>query len=145
MRVKHHLVISLALSGIVYLVFRSWGMSIAVLASGVLIDLDHVLDYLLTHGMRFQRRDFFRYFYEKQYQKLFLPFHGWEWVAVWGVLAWKTGWDSWSTGVFIGIGHHLLLDQVSNRPGPGGYSLLWRLKNGFHRKSFFPKERKPNP
>jgi hypothetical protein len=143
MRVKHHVVISLALSGIVYVVFRSWGMSIALLASGILIDLDHILDYLLTHRMRFRRQDFFRYFYEQQYQKLFLLFHGWEWVALWGVLAWKTGWDSWPAGVFIGMGHHLVLDQMSYGPGPGGYSLLWRLKNGFDRRAFLREERKP--
>ena len=39
----------------------------------------------------------------------------------------QSGWHPVVTGLLIGMGHHLLLDQISNKAFPLGYFLTFRL------------------
>jgi hypothetical protein len=140
MIVRGHIAVSLVLSGILYGAFQSTGLAVASLASGIFIDLDHLLEYLVTHRMRFRTKEFLSYFYGRRYRKLFLIFHGWEWLAFLAVLSWLTNWNPWAVGSLIGFGQHMLLDQLYNGPCPLGYFFTWRWMNGFERKAFFSDE-----
>ncbi len=142
MRLEYHIAASTIISGVLYAIFKSWGLSIASLVSGIFIDLDHVIDYLIEHGLRFNVKKFFDFFYEEKHRKIFLIFHGWEWLIILCVFAWLTNWNPWITGILIGCGQHMVFDFFYSMTTLRSYSLLWRWKNRFDSEVLFPKNRK---
>ncbi len=138
MKSAYHTAFSIILSGILLALFKSWGLAIASLISGIFIDLDHIMDYLVEYGHHLNIKKFFRACYETQFRRLFLLLHGWEWLIFWGAAAKLTDFNPWITGFLIGYGQHLVLDQLSNKPSARGYFLSWRWKNGFDPKAIFP-------
>lgn len=131
MRLHHHTAISLTISAVLYMMFRSWGLTASSLVAGIFIDLDHYFDYIYSHGRPFRIKDFFRVCNNHQFNKIVLILHGWEWVALLGMAAWLTDWNPWITGTFIGIGLHIYLDTVYNGVGFRSYSIIWRWKKDF--------------
>lgn len=148
MKITHHAMTSVLISGALYAISRSWGLTIGSFISGVLIDADHIIDYWIAHGLRFDVRQFFFYFDEKNFKKrkkLFFILHGWEWLGIFAAAAWLTEWNQWITGLMIGYVQHMVLDELHNnknfrlRPYVWGYFLLWRWKNKFHFKTSLPR------
>ncbi|MBI5099362.1 MAG: hypothetical protein HZB30_09015 [Nitrospirae bacterium] len=146
MKPGHHAAVSIVLSGILYSIFRSWGLAVASFISGIFVDLDHIIDYWIEHGLRFDPKQFFNYFDEKNFEnrkKLFFVFHGWEWLIALLMSAMLTDWNFWVTGLLVGYGQHMILDELYNssnyriRPYVWGYFLLWRWNNGFEFKTFY--------
>lgn len=141
MKPVFHVAASTLVSGILYVIFKSWGMVIGSFLSGILIDIDHVIDYMIVSGARCDRKEFSNFIREKKYWKtasrhwrLNLLFHGWEWLVILSIAAVLTDWNPLITGILIGCCAHILLDVFNNKPGSWaktflGYSLLWRWKN----------------
>ena len=99
----------------------------AAVATGVLIDVDHVLD-------------FYYYFAKKDTRRLFLIFHAWEYTII--ALALTIG--AWQNPVLVagglGLLGHLVGDQIANRPAhPLTYSLVFRVYTRFDRTIMFPE------
>jgi hypothetical protein len=135
----YHIAVSLMISGILYTLFRSWGMALSSLLSGILIDLDHVIDYLIEYDTRFNLKRFFYFcLQEKTRHKCYFVLHGWEWLFLWGAIGWAADWPLWSIGLLIGYGHHMILDATGNKPSRWGYLLIWRWKKNFDFKATFP-------
>jgi hypothetical protein len=141
MRLEHHIAFSAAFSGILYAVFRSWEMSLSSLLAGVLMDVDHLLDYLLEYGKPFNVRKFFRASYEGEYLRYFLLLHVWEWLPLFAVCAWWSGWNSWITGFCLGWVQHMVLDQTFNRGKLWAYFLIGRWKHKSDYRLAFPKDK----
>jgi hypothetical protein len=140
MQVKYHLTFSAVLSGGLYGVTRSWELSVASFLSGLLIDIDHVIDYLFSYGRPFNIRLFFESFSEHGcYERAFYILHGWEWLVFWTVIGWVTGWNLWTVGVLIGFGQHMILDQLGNNARAWSYSLYGRWKRKFEYRRCFPE------
>jgi hypothetical protein len=146
MKTTQHAMTSVLISGALYAIFRSWELTVGSFLSGVLVDADHIIDYWVVHGLRFDVKQFLFYFDEKNFQnreKLFFILHGWEWLGMLAVVACLTNWNQWITGLMIGYGQHMVLDEFRNnmnfrlRPYFWGYSLLWRWKKGFDFKTSF--------
>lgn len=137
MRVSSHLLASSAFSAGVYAVTRSPAMTAASFGAGWLIDIDHVLDYLIEHGVRFAPSHFFATFHEDHYRRARLPLHGWEWPLGWLLAASAAGWHPVLLGLGLGWLHHIVFDQCTNAPSAFGYSLLWRLRQGFSYRASF--------
>jgi hypothetical protein len=142
MQLKHHAAMSTVISAGVYYLSGSWGLATVSFLSGILMDLDHVIDYVLHHGTRFNIKDFFRFFMEERYTRLTLIFHGWEWLIILFILSWLTGWDILVTGVFIGFSQHLILDKLYNISRFSSYSFFYRLSVGFDPEFIYLKNRK---
>lgn len=138
---KYHLAASITISGILFLIFRSWGLAIASFVSGIFIDLDHVIDYIFEHGLHLDVKKFFHFFYGEQYKKLTLILHGWEWPVLLVIASWLTDWNPWITGLTVGWGQHMLFDRFYNISTFGSYSFFWRLKNGFDTNKILLKNR----
>jgi hypothetical protein len=139
---KYHIAISAVISGVLYILFKSWALAFSSFISGIFIDLDHVIDYVIEHGFHFELKKFFHFFYGEQYRKLTLILHGWEWLVLLLILSWLTGWNPWITGVFIGFSQHILSDRIYNISNFWSYSLLWRWKNKFDTKAILLRNRK---
>ena len=137
MKLQYHTAISLTISGILYMTFKSWGLAAANLAAGIFIDLDHFFDYIYAHGHPFKIKDFFQNCHNCQFNKIFLFLHAWELVALMGLAAWLTEWNPWITGTFIGLGQHIFFDTIYNDSGFMCYSLLYRWKKDFDFDTIF--------
>lgn len=141
MTLSRHIALSTVVSGILYALFKSWGLTIASFLSGIFIDLDHYIDYLIEYGSPFNIRKFFFTINEEHIKKLYMVFHGWEWSIVLFAIGWLSGWNHWVIGILIGYGHHMISDAIFNTNWPvKGYSFFWRLKRGFASGSVRPRK-----
>ena len=140
MNLSQHVAVSTIVSGILYILFKSWSMTIAALLSGIFIDLDYYIDYLIEYGSPFDFKKFFYTINEEHIKKLYMIFHGWEWSVVLLAIGWLSGWNHWVIGTLIGYGHHMITDAIFNTNWTlSGYSLLWRWKNDFISESIRPR------
>lgn len=144
MQVRYHIVTSAALSGLLYALLRSWPMSVACMAAGVLVDLDHVMDYVVQYGFKPDLKFFLSSFPEGKYRRIFILLHGWEWVLAVTAAAWHAGWPPVASGVLAGYSLHMIFDQFVNHPDSWGYFLVWRLRHKFVATSIFRKHWPPN-
>lgn len=132
-----HIALSLLAGLIIFLVWRKfWLAIIPTLISGVAVDFDHLIDYLLAFGWHF-RLDYF----ERGYQflksdKIYILFHAWEYVIIFVVLAvifrnnlTKTIFFSLALGLFFHLGADCLLNEGMR---PQAYSIVYRIENNFN-------------
>ncbi|MEW6602255.1 MAG: hypothetical protein AB1499_14885, partial [Nitrospirota bacterium] len=132
MKLHQHTAYSVIIGGILFMIFKSWAMSLACILSGIFIDLDHIIDVVREHGWHVGVKRFFYICENAQFNRIILILHGWEWLPVWAVAAWLTGWNPWITGMLLGLSQHMILDASSNSSNFSSYSLIWRCKNDFH-------------
>lgn len=104
---------------------------------GVLIDLDHLIDYFLAFRYRWKLSYFLRGHQFLKSNKIYILFHGWEYVILLAVSIWFIiGMDS-RVGVFFisfcsGMFFHLVVDVCVNQGVSfKTYSFLYRLRYGF--------------
>jgi hypothetical protein len=131
-----HLVTTALAAGAVYAGTGSPALAAGIAAGGVLIDLDHVLDYLLVDRQRDLRPSaFLRYYVQVRPRRFVLALHSYELVTALGLLAWVTDWVAlwgWVLGALL----HLPLDIVFNGQALARnlvpfYSLVHRWRAGF--------------
>jgi hypothetical protein len=114
----------------------SWSATVAVAAGGFLIDVDHVLDYvLLERNRRLTPDAFLRSYLEGRVQWAVLILHSYELFAALGCIAWWTG-SLWLTAYLWGATLHLALDltfngEVTPNSIVAFYSFTYRLAHGF--------------
>ncbi|RKX31166.1 MAG: hypothetical protein DRP22_04150 [Verrucomicrobia bacterium] len=137
MRARYHAAFSVGSGLAAWMLSRSCGLTLGIVIGGIVIDLDHLVDYVAHYGWRLDVRRFFRASYFGEYKRAFLPLHAWElWLlAACAALILP---QEWLTGFTLGWGLHLLLDQVVNCPHPGAYSLLYRWRCNFRYELLFP-------
>jgi hypothetical protein len=111
-----HAIISLAVG------VAGWGATgepaacVAALGTGVLPDVDHIVDYA--------------YYRWRGVHRLILPLHGYE-FAILGTVAALLGGGSTARIAALSYWVHLLADQRENRTHIFGYSLLFRARHRF--------------
>ncbi|MBI3091738.1 MAG: hypothetical protein HYY96_13840 [Candidatus Tectomicrobia bacterium] len=138
----HELLHTLVAAGLAALLrWRARSCQAAVLCFSVslLVDLDHLLDYLLL--TQFRRFDLLEFLQAPQYQAghafSLLVFHGYEWVIGLALLAWRCRrWRWLAAGAALGLLAHLLIDQLSYGGHPLRYFFLFRLLSGFRFNAF---------
>ncbi|HEV8472498.1 MAG TPA: hypothetical protein VGR82_06965 [Methylomirabilota bacterium] len=114
----------------------SWTLTAAVAAGGVLIDVDHAIDYVVFDGQRRLTPDaFLRYYLEGRMRRAVLVLHSYELFVVLGALAWWTQ-SLWVWGYVWGALMHLALDlcfngEVTPRSISAFYSFGYRLAHRF--------------
>ena len=136
MKTSVHISTSALLTAAVYAYSRSFPEAASCLVSGVLIDLDHVIDFLLFSGERFSPMKFYSWCTVGCWQRITLIFHSYELFGILCVVAYYLDivvlW-----GMVWGAGLHLLLDQLGNirtfRLSPWFYLLGYRIAKGFRR------------
>ncbi len=136
-KLQYHIAASTAVSGLMYLIFKSWGLTTASFISGIFIDIDHIYDVIREHGKDTTIQEFFHISHGAQFHKVFLLFHAWEWLFAGLLLSWYSNWNHWVIGAVIGITHHLIMDSIYNSANFLSYSLFWRWKHNFHFDTIF--------
>jgi len=124
--------VSITFSAFLFAITKSWILFTASLVSGVLIDLDHVLDFLWEYRMRFVVQKFFDAHYNRKILFCMIIFHSWELLIPLNIYAFLVGGNSWVIGITIGLTQHIILDQTFNKKiNKCIYFFFWRLKNDF--------------
>ncbi len=103
-------------------------------AASVLVDLDHVADYVWWRGGWRGVDDFFASYHAHRVTRLLLLMHSWELLLpFWGLLALLAA-PAWLWALAVGWSFHLVLDQLANPVGLGFYFLAYRSRRGFERQ-----------
>ena len=140
MKIIHHAAISIVVSAVVWLMFRSLAATAACFLTGVFMDIDHLIDYVINYGWRFKPRNFFRAFEFECFDNVVVFLHSWEFIAVYLVLLWMIDWKPVALGALIGVFVHLLLDHLFNDHSQPAYFLSYRLFHRFSAKHFYGAE-----
>lgn len=138
MDLQDHAALSLPAAGAIYLATASAPAALAFAVGGVLIDLDHLVDFWRETG--WFNRDlprFFRYFEDREPIHSYLPLHAWEWPLQFGVAAAVVGAPAWAWGFAAGVLSHLILDQRYNDLDRRAYFFLHRWAHRFDSWSFY--------
>lgn len=144
MKLAHHLAISAGVSAVVWFLFQSMTATIACFLTGILLDIDHIIDYVANYGWKIRIKHLFQAFEYEVFENIFVFLHSWEFVAIYLALLWLIDWKPVALGAGIGIFAHLLVDHLFNDHSPLGYFLSYRIWHGFSAKHFYgaPEYRK---
>jgi len=132
-----------------FVVWRFWREPLfsfgAAFFGGVLIDLDHLIDYFIAFGLRFDMLSFIHGEQFAKNDKIYALFHGWEYVILLLGLAWlvksdaklKVAVSALSLGVFF----HLLIDvNVNHGMTVRSYSIAYRTFHHYEMKAVVTPE-----
>ena len=145
-----HLVTTAAACAAVYAGTGSMEFVAGLAAGGFLIDVDHVVDYVLFERQRDLRpASFLRYYLGGRVERVVLVLHSYELLALLAALAWFTQVE-WLWGWVFGMLLHLPLDIIFNGKFASGgllhfYSFIVRARAGFRAARFTDRRVKPVP
>lgn len=129
-----HFLFALLAGFIVWKLWKKNAAFIAAFAGGFFIDLDHLIDYLLAFGFNFQLDYFLGSYQLFKTGKIFIFFHGWEYVLILTFIAFilknKTA-KSITLALALGALFHLSVDSLLNNMPIKSYSIIYRAKNNF--------------
>ncbi len=126
-----HVAITAFFAWLFYKHTLGWLWPCLAVLGGILIDLDHFLDYFMYYGAKFDIRDFVcnRFLASG---KIYLVFHAWELIFI---LLGLSFFVSWIFPLAISMAAHILFDQLTNHPGePFFYFLAYRWYHKFDLK-----------
>ncbi len=130
---QKHVILSCVNAMGVYLVTGSVSLTAVCFVAGVLMDLDHMYDFLVSKPKSLlDLREFISGDYLKRSGKCYLFLHSYEIVIALMLLS-ATELISASTGLALGSTWltHLLADQFSNSVFPWSFFLTYRIKVDF--------------
>jgi len=140
-----HLVISLLAGALVWKKYKlALPAFTAALLGGFLIDADHLFDYFLVFGLNFELVKFFSNVQFGISNKVYVPFHGWEYVLLLSLLYLNLEVKfkkkklylakfllSFILALNLGMYSHLIIDTLTNSVVLPGYSIIYRAVNNF--------------
>lgn len=131
-----HFLVAIIIAGLLGMYFKKIPLAIiAGIMGGFFIDLDHVLEYFLYYGLRFN----LNYFIEGREflfsDKIYLLFHAWEYVPILLIFAYIIK-KRRSLAIFIFVfvmagAAHLFSDVIINQYPLKFYSLSYRASKNF--------------
>ena len=139
---EHHMIVTAPIAAGTYYFTHSWLYVAMAIFLGVLIDVDHVLDYIREEG-KFNMKGLFVKSYAGDFTALYVFFHAWEYIPLSWIVGAAIGNYTFSVVFSIAYGAHMLADQLMNNVKPFGYFLIYRIMKKFVMTEFFyfPKGR----
>lgn len=138
MNVRVHLYTSTLLGGVLYAVTRSWQIAVSSILSGIFIDIDHILDFLLFSGEKFSVKSMFSWCHEGRWRKVTLLLHSYEIYFILIIVTYYFP-SEILMGILFGTGLHMILDQARNPAcenlSKWFYFLSYRIYAGFSKKN----------
>ncbi len=132
-----------------YVIWRFWRRPLlsfgAAFFGAVLIDLDHLIDYSIAFGPHF---DVFSFIHGEQFaknDKIYVLFHGWEYVILLLAVAWlikeRTRLKVACVALSLGAFFHLMIDvNINQGMTVRGYSVAYRALQGYEMKKIVTPE-----
>ena len=122
-----HAAVSLAIGGILWGVTKSPYSLVASFLTGVLIDLDDLVEY-------------YWWFVKEDHTRVWFFLHSYELVIPAFLSGYLSGWDPAVLGVSLAFLAHLLADQLVNPVGPLTYFFSYRAIQRFRRSEIIHAE-----
>lgn len=135
-----HCIVTLLLSAAILISTHDMRYVIFIIAGGILVDLDHLIDYHACYGRRFYLPEFLNTRYLVKSGKVYLVLHSWELNFLVLCAAIVTN----SPGLllfFASFTLHLIIDNVQ-RHNPWFYLLSYRWAKGFDTFVLLPELQK---
>lgn len=140
---SRHIIVSLPLGVTVGFFTQSILAGILCFLTGVLIDVDHFIEYAIHYGLKnFNFKEFYqtcrkmaRRIEEGGVEKLYLVFHAIE-IAILLWLSFIFTKNIYLLAIALGYTGHIILDVAANEAKPHAYLISWRMKNGFRTAGF---------
>ena len=133
-KLRYHAIASLGCSVIFYLIFKSFLYSLVCFLAGILVDVDHVFDYVMTTGWKLDKKHFFHVMYGAYYERLTILFHAHEYSVLLVFMIFVTGGHLLVLAIGIGYIQHLIFDQCTNPVKPLAYFITYRLRYKFKKE-----------
>jgi len=125
----HHFLLGLGVGIFCWWFTKSLWLGLAGGLVNILMDLDHLIEYLFF-SRRFDLEGFLDGSYFEKKGKILVIFHGWEYVIIASGLWLLTKSEIFGV-IAIALGTHLVFDQLSWNLFPWSYFVLYRMKNKF--------------
>ena len=132
-----HFTVTMVLAVYFYLQKGSVIWPVLCIIGGILIDLDHFIDYFVCYGPRFDLRHFLYGGYLRT-GKFYVVFHSWELLILLWVLS---RWQALIFPLVLSMTGHMLIDQfLITVKKPLSYSIIYRYLHRFDVRKTFPEE-----
>jgi len=128
---------SFGISLIFYFIFKSLPCALLCLLTGILVDIDHLFEYIKGVGWHLNLKHFFKFCYEAKYERLYIFLHAYEYFFLIALIIVISDFNHLALAVGIGYIQHLIFDQVVNPVKPMTYFIFYRLKNRFIKQNLF--------
>jgi len=123
-----HFTVTSALAWYFFLRTGGWLWPALCFTGGVLVDLDHLIDYFRYYGLHFDLKEFFSHRHLER-GKVRLVFHSWELVMLFWLLSAKI---SYFLPLAAGMTGHMMIDQFTfHRESVFFYFLIYRWHHRF--------------
>ena len=113
---------------------KSFSCALICFLTGILIDIDHLFEYIKDVGWNLNLKQFFKFCYELKYERLYLLLHAYEYLFLIAIIIIISDFNHLAIAVGIGYMQHLIFDQVVNPVRPMTYFISYRLKNRFSKQ-----------
>ena len=129
-------------SGLLFLLFRSFRIALWSFIGGTFIDLDHIYDYVCYRHRdplhKLNLKEFFDVFISCKLEKIYIFFHSWELLALILIAgALFPGIGAFLIPFGFGMAIHIVLDAYSNPSKLINYSLAVRFSYRFDGKKIY--------
>jgi len=141
MRPSYHIAASAGISLGLQATMHSWPATLGCFLSGVLIDVDHYLEYcLIRKKFPFRYEHLVDFCFDGSVSKIYLFFHAYEYLVIlWFLICFFHPGNVW-LGVATGLTTHLFFDQFTNPIKPYFYFLTFRVKNRFEKSKILSED-----
>ena len=142
MKPSRHIAVSFSLGVILLFFTKSIPSGIICFLSGILVDIDHIIEYIIHYGLKSISVDRVYHVCEScAFSKFYLVFHSIEIAIVAWLLTFFT-FNIYVLAFALGYSSHILLDVIGNEFYPQGYFILWRVNKKFEAQKLFKENSK---
>ena len=151
MKPSRHAIVSFSVGLILWVFTKSIYAGILCFLSGILVDFDHVIEYIVHHGVK--TITIKRVYQastqtgegigELRFKNLYLIFHAHEIALLFIIITIFTR-NIYILAITIGYLTHLIMDCIANPVSIRAYSIIWRAVNKFDTEIMYKKKKKSN-
>ena len=127
MKPPAHAAISLTIGGVLWVVTKSPYSMVAAFVTGVMVDIDHLVEY-------------YYWFVKEDHSRTWFFLHSYELVVPAFLAGYLSGWDPAVLGVSAAFLGHLITDQLANPVRPFAYFFTFRAMKRFRREELVDVE-----
>ena len=120
MKPPGHALVLISIGGVLWGITKSPYSFFAAAVAGVMIDVDHLVEY-------------YRWFVREDNSRVWFFLHSYELLVPAFLASFLSGWDPVVTGVSAAFMGHLITDQIVNPVAPLAYFFTFRAMKGFRR------------
>jgi hypothetical protein len=131
-----HVAVTLALVFLIYGLYKDYSLVFLVVLGGILIDIDHFIDYFLYAGLKFNLKKFALIDFLKS-GKIYIFLHSWELIVVILLLGYLFNWTKYTLALSLGMAGHIAVDSLYQKTFLP-YSLIYRIYNRFEAHKILP-------